>query len=386
MSPAAPRIDVIRSRQDLNALEPDWNRLIAEDSTGITGLDSSATFAWSTTLIDTKLQQDDWWVLVARTREAVTGILPLFRRRRGKGIARTEARLLHDVHGGRGGLLVAADAPDTVRHLVDAAFRECGSIACLTLTLCEGSRSHALLQGELSASFLRVNAVASLVSPYIHSDGEPEQYVAQLDKEFRDVLRRRTKRLQAMGTVSVRAFRDAASVAELMRIIQSVENASWKNDAGTSITSNEEQARFYEVLVPRLAETGMLESMAILLDDRPIAYQLGTRTGDTVLGLKTSFDNALRSVAPGTIMSRIFLDHLHGIGCPVFDLMGEAEPYKMKWTGLTYRRRSYRCFARNASGVVALAQETARSLTARGAAQLSRGVGLLRQAARREGV
>ncbi|MCJ2068228.1 GNAT family N-acetyltransferase [Methylobacterium sp. J-030] len=130
---------------------------------------------------------------------------------------------------------------------------------------------------------------------------------------FKD-LRRRARRLSEAGSV---AFTTAMSGADLSRLVAAfleLERAGWKGQAGTAMACRPETEALAGALFADQAGPVGVRADALTLDGRPVAVSLALVGAGTATLLKTAYDEALRSHAPGLLMEAEIVRACHETG------------------------------------------------------------------------
>lgn len=114
-------------------------------------------------------------------------------------------------------------------------------------------------------------------------------------------LRRRLRRLQERGDVSLRILQgEEADEAAAMRHL-TLEDAGWKGERGSSMLASEGERTFFLELVPRLASTGGMVFVETLCGDQVVASSSNLHFGSGLSGFKTGWDPAFAASSPGKL-------------------------------------------------------------------------------------
>lgn len=331
-----------------------WNGLLAPDKV-THGVDVTATFEWNAALIESFLEPQGATLLVAEdSNGCVLGILPICRPPAPEGAERVgRIAFLPELYGGRYGLLLRERSEAVLHTLLERATQAMPDWECLELTLPEDSPDLAFIGNALKSQCLGMIQQPLERSPYICLPANFDDYFKTLRPNFRTEIRRGERRLGEQGRLRRRLFTSPDDVTPLWQAILDIERHSWKQAAGTSMTKNPEQERFYRCLLPRAAESGQLLSTVLYLDDRPIAHQMCLQRDSTVGVLKMSYVEDLRRYYPATVLLVGYLRDLIEYGIGSMDFMGHCEEFKMRWTSLTYGRTKCLLFRRNLRGHLA---------------------------------
>lgn len=328
-----------------------WNALLAPDHV-TQGMDVTATFEWHAALMEAFVEEGAASVLVAYDPQGqVAGILPLCRP--GAGGARGprgRIAMLPELYGGRYGLLLRHRSGDVLRALLARANQVCSGWTGLEVTLPDGNGELDFMAGAAPEHWLGIATRSIGRSPYIVLPDRFDDYLKTLKPNFRTEVRRGERRLSETGTLRRRLFRSPADVVPLWDAIGEIERRSWKEAAGTSVTTHPEQERFYRSLLPRAAAAGQLFSTVLYVDERPIAHQLCLCRDATAAILKMSYVEDLKRHYPASVLLSGYIRDLIDSGFRYLDFMGECEEFKMRWAHLTYGRTQCVFFRRSLGG------------------------------------
>lgn len=125
-------------------------------------------------------------------------------------------------------------------------------------------------------------------------------------------LRRRRKRLGERGLLEHRAHERGPGLDEAVEAFLDLERAGWKGARRTALASRPHTAVFARALFGA-GEPGPVRPRADLLslDGRPIAVSLALVCGGTASLLKTTYDETLRTFAPGLLLEEDIIRAMH---------------------------------------------------------------------------
>ena len=154
-----------------------------------------------------------------------------------------------------------------------------------------------------------------------------DQYLAARDGALREVIRRKTARLERDGATftMVGAGSSAAETEAGIADYETVYAASWKEA--------EPYPAFQPTLMRKLAEAGWLRLALCHLEGRPIAAQLWGVAGRTATVLKLAHDQEFDKQSPGTVLTAFAIrtvmqqDRIDRL-----DFGRGDDPYKRGWT------------------------------------------------------
>ena len=171
-----------------------------------------------------------------------------------------------------------------------------------------------------------------------------------LAKKFRYNMRNGQKLLSEVGRLSFERMTEENEVSRFLDDAYSIEKRSWKEAAGTSITTNPLQETFHSRLAPIAASNRIFRGYVLYLDDLPISHVYGLMCGDVFYSLKLSHCEQHRKYSPGIVMIALAIQDLISDGVKFWDFSGPTEEYKRRWTKDAYCLRTYTVFSRTIRG------------------------------------
>lgn len=179
----------------------------------------------------------------------------------------------------------------------------------------------------------RFEALNYVQTGRLRVQGAFEEYWQGRSKDLRDNLARRQRRLQKEGRMpQLVVHRDASSMARCLHEYGRMESAGWKAQGGTAIGVDNAQGLFYRDVMEGFAKTGEALVYELQLDGAVIGSELYLGRADMLVGLKTTYDEAFRTMSPGFLMKyeiirRIFSDGIfHNV-----EFYGRVMEWHSKW-------------------------------------------------------
>jgi CelD/BcsL family acetyltransferase involved in cellulose biosynthesis len=184
------------------------------------------------------------------------------------------------------------------------------------------------------------------VSPITDTTGDFAGYRAPRKRAWREI-ERRSRRLAREHTPEIRLVEPPADLErELSRGI-ALEASGWKGKERTAMASHDDTRTFYESVARAFHASGELALSSIAVDGRLVAFDLALLEGDRYWLLKTGYDEAFRSLAPGLVLRRHVIERCFEVGLSAHEFLGHTVDWKRPFaTGerahvrlLAYRRR-----------------------------------------------
>ena len=189
----------------------------------------------------------------------------------------------------------------------------------------------AALRTAMDESGYRAVERTVLRSPYLDLAGI-EDPGGVLDRKFRKELRRCRRRLEESGELTLDIVRAPDAVDAALQEAFALEALQWKGDAGSAIASSSQTGAFYTAVAGWAAERGSLFLAMLRLDGRAIAFELDILDNGRLYSMKAGFDPEWSRFSPGHLLMLDVLTEGVAHGMRVYELLGDAEPYKLRWT------------------------------------------------------
>jgi CelD/BcsL family acetyltransferase involved in cellulose biosynthesis len=183
-------------------------------------------------------------------------------------------------------------------------------------------------------------------SPYVVvNETNWDAYQSGLSKNLRKDLRRSKRRLEQEGRLTFEVCDGTENLDHLLKEAFRMEGSGWKEDEGTSINARPATRRFYTEVAHWAAEQGWLRLVFLRLDGRAIAADYCIEYERVHYALKTGYNPAYASFAPGKILQNLTLARAFSEGLAIYAILGDFEPWKQRWTNSYYDLQSLRIFA-----------------------------------------
>jgi hypothetical protein len=134
-------------------------------------------------------------------------------------------------------------------------------------------------------------------------------YSARLDGKFLRELRRRLRKLEAIGSTRFLLRESSRTIPENLGRFVTVEDSGWKGDGHSSIRQIPGEEAFYLAAASAIARHGWLEWNFLELDGRTIAAHFALRNGRTLYILKIGYHREFSPFAPGNLLLWKTIEH-----------------------------------------------------------------------------
>ncbi|HSQ60898.1 MAG TPA: GNAT family N-acetyltransferase [Acidobacteriota bacterium] len=267
---------------------------------------------------------------VARRAGEVVGIAPLAIRKATLGrvpVRRVESAG-HDADAGE--LLFPAEEPRLLEGLFHSLLDRGGFDVMVLVGLAPGSWRHEALRRVVAARRLRARE-----TPYRYATVDLSQgydaYHDGLSAKLRGNIRRRLKRAESLGGVSIDRLREPTDEATLRSYVDrmfGIYERSWKADRREPLQNY--HRRFYREVTERFNRRGLLDLSILKVGGRDAAFILGYREGAAYYDGTISYDEEFAGVSPGTLLIQDVARLVAGEGVTLLVSHGDRE-YKKFW-------------------------------------------------------
>ncbi len=355
--------------EELSSISKRWDEIVRSWFLVPDGLSPSSTFS-GVQLLARVLAPEAEMVVYADEKIRPNVIVPCSVNREGGRLSPQLLSLVSNLYPGRGGFIFDRDNRDAAVVALTELLMDSASFDVAKITVVADSEHERVLSEAILAAARSARVVFEQEIPYIEFPSTWDDYQKRLSKKFRYNIRASTKLLNERGKVGIDVYERSDDVEELLSCIRKIEMASWKEEAGTSLTKNPSQWDFHEQLVHACAADGSLCCYVLRVGGEPIAHILGLVGGSVFFDLKESYDETYREFSPGTVLKAWVFENLVGERITHWDFVGPAEFHKLRWTKSTYRIRQYQVFSRSLRGrAAALRASVSRSSKAQNGEQ-----------------
>jgi len=285
-----------------------------------------------------------WWrafgrgrlqILASYENGRLTGVLPLHK-------VRGTLSSATNYHTPLFGFLAANET--AARHLSSALFSQ--RARRIDLSFLSSTDDGVLLAGVVAnAASYQVLTESRQVAPYVDTRGAWEDYESGLGKNLRKDLRRRRRRLEEEGELTLEVSDGTERLDELLEEGFRVEGSGWKGSYGSSINSQPAQRRFYTEVAHWATKRGWLRLAFLRLDGRALAFDYCFEHNRIHYVLKTGYDPAYEGFSPGKVLRHLMLFRAFSEGLATYDFLGANYGWKQKWTSAQQEMLFLRMFA-----------------------------------------
>lgn len=335
-------VRLINTYDECQHLCSDWNNIVLHSSKDILQLDVTCTFEWAMMLWRNHLDRRDGKILVLERDDTIVGILPLFASTKVAFPVRYKVLSpLTQVYCGRSGFLLKEPLLENVDLLTQYLYDELSDWDTFVFYLVDDSPSAKVLDELVKQRGYPCEKAFTVASPYIVFDKSWDNYFSSLPKKLRWTIRTGEKKLRDRGHLLYSEYTEESQASFFAEAMIEIERESWKETAGTSISSDKYQESFHREFTAIAAKNGWFSGHLIQLDGEPVAYISGLIYNGFFYDLKESFKSKYGPLSPGHVLKRFAFERLIEQHVHTYDIMGLCEDYKMRWTDKTYAISTY---------------------------------------------
>jgi CelD/BcsL family acetyltransferase involved in cellulose biosynthesis len=169
-------------------------------------------------------------------------------------------------------------------------------------------------------------------SPYLPLPPSYDALLSGMSTGFKANLRRRRRRLEAMGEVRVEHVTGGADLQARLDEGFAIERSGWKGKKGTAISQDAKTYGFYSELAHTAAARGYLSLFFLTLNGRSIAFQYGLTYGGVCYVPKLGYDEAYKDCSPGLLLMEESIKNCIARGVKGFDFLGLPGGWKTRWS------------------------------------------------------
>jgi hypothetical protein len=135
--------------------------------------------------------------------------------------------------------------------------------------------------------------------------GSFDDYWNARGKNLRGNLKKQRARLEREGVSPRMAVdRAPAAMAQAVADYGRLETAGWKGNEGTAVSSENAQGRYYQAMLEGMAARGAASVYRYYFGEQLVAMDLCVEDGDSIVVLKTAYDESVPSNLSPTLLMR----------------------------------------------------------------------------------
>jgi CelD/BcsL family acetyltransferase involved in cellulose biosynthesis len=343
------KLEVVQNQGRFSAIETEWNDLTARI------FDGHPFFShfWFVNYYRDFFAGRPLFVVAVREGEGLVGLFPaILGRRRLAGIPLKEARLIAGEHSHVNRIMVEPGRNDVVEMMLNRLCEE-GVDLIYIEDVPESSPDADWWRKYCRSRRLPLAVRQVRSSPYIATSCIFDEYRKSLSKKFRELLNHRLNRINRAGGFEIKTFTEGADVDRALTDLEAIAAKSWQGREGSGLFSQPDTDRFYRDLIRHSMENGYGAVPILYFDDKPAAFEFHVMHGKTEYCLKAEYSREFDKVSPGAVLDLELVKRAFESDTEVYDLLGYADQYKLRWTKSCTRYVRYYIFNRTAAGMAA---------------------------------
>lgn len=263
-----------------------------------------------------------------------------------------ELRYACDLYPGRSAAAIGFDSESVHGAFLERVFSAQERWDAFYLTLVSGGSAEKQTIRVAKEYHATTGVDSELEYPYIELPNQWNVLYQGFTKKFRYNIRNSTKLLKQQGPLELVESAGEQDVPRFLKDVLQVERDSWKEAAGTSLTTNRKQQLFHAQLAHGAASRGVLRGYVLYVGGEAVAHIFGVLTDGVFYSLKLSFSEKYRKYSPGIVITSLVLQALINEGVRYWDFAGPTEDYKKRWTDKSYRLKTLVFFSKRLKGRV----------------------------------
>jgi CelD/BcsL family acetyltransferase involved in cellulose biosynthesis len=355
MAKAPISVSIVTRREEFQALEELWNRLLGESSGNTFFLRWEWLWAWWEAF---GAFLGTLHILLVKRGERVIGIGPFYwTETKQAGLFPIRRLLFLGTASGGGG-----DVGSEYLDLIVYPHHQEEVVAAISAHLLQEDQFHewmllhvpeqapilAALLTQAAGAGYRLEEMHRWQCPYIALPARWEQFLESLGSTLRYKFRKNLRELEKHGAYS---FRTTHNVEELERDLQtltSLHQARWEGRGMSGVFADPAYHRFLSMVSRYALEHGLLRLSIVSVSERPVAAVYNIAYGNKIYYYQSGFDTAFdRKVAIGTFAHTLCLERAIDEKLNEYDflLKGSLDTYKDRWTSAAREIVDYRLIA-----------------------------------------
>jgi CelD/BcsL family acetyltransferase involved in cellulose biosynthesis len=186
-------------------------------------------------------------------------------------------------------------------------------------------------QHPVSAGFSCL-ARKTMSSPFLRVGGSWQEFFDSRPRNLKRSLHNKENRIAAAGGVTVEHITDPEEAAAAMGTLFRIGDMSWKAAGGRAIGSDPQSRRFYSQLAQTFGRSRELHVWLMRLKGEAAAFEFHVSREGRVQALRAEFDERYRDLGVGSVLDKEIIRWLFELGFEQYDMGGEADFYKLRWT------------------------------------------------------
>jgi len=179
-----------------------------------------------------------------------------------------------------------------------------------------------------------VSALDYITTASVEVNGRFDDYWNARGKNLRQNLRKQRRKLQDDGiATSLEVISVAHDVERGVAAYGALESAGWKASGGTAISPDNAQGRFYRDVLESYCALGRGKICLYRFGEQVVVVDLCIESDDTLVVLKTTYDESIRSYSPAALMrEELFQQWWQQGRLRRIEFYGPVMDWHLRWT------------------------------------------------------
>jgi len=180
----------------------------------------------------------------------------------------------------------------------------------------------------------RITTLDYIQTAKIHTNIGYEAYNKSRSKNLRKNLRKQhNKLLEKSLETSLQVIRNADQVQLSIREYGELESGGWKSKTNTAIHPDNTQGKYYTQILKNFCESSDAIIYKYLIGDQLAAMDLCVCNNDTIVILKTTYNESLGEYSPALLMhNEVFQDIFENTSFQSIEFYGKVMDWHKKWS------------------------------------------------------
>jgi len=180
----------------------------------------------------------------------------------------------------------------------------------------------------------RLQTLDYIETAWVHVEGTFDAYWAARGKNLRHNIRKQHSKLAEQGVQPrLETIIRPEDVSQVLRDYGTLESAGWKASQGTAIHPENPQGMFYREMLESYCAAGQGRLYRFWFGDRVVAVDLCVTSAETLVILKTTYDESNQGYSPAFLMRHAAFSDLFGEGkIRRIEFYGKLMDWHKRWT------------------------------------------------------
>lgn len=326
------RIRIVRNMDEFLKLETEWNRVLSCSDFDTVFL----THEWFSSFIRAFNLEQELLIILIYDRPELIGILPLHKKRvKHKFIKGMILKSISNDHTPKYSFIFKTGAEDSLPRALTLLQEKLPWVMIHTDFV---SQDSFMVKRPLlvKQDGIQTQTVPVMESAYILLSGDWNNYYYKIfSKSLRKKIERLMRRVQSSYEVSFETIEGEGFKRDDLEKAFRIEDSGWKGKMKTSIISDDNVKRFYELLAFAANRQKWFELRFLRFGPDRVAFEYNLKYKHTLYSLKAGYDERFKKFSPGHMLTKDTIKHAFEEKNNIFDMLGPTDEYKRKMTNRT---------------------------------------------------